>query len=117
MIGRVNPQTQLFGTRPLSDSVPENHVLRKIRAVADEALAPMVRAYESSYAQRGDYGIPPEVLIRAKLLQALYSIKSEQGALRADQLERGVSLVRGLGLGRGRVRPLDDFVESGAAFR
>ncbi len=53
-------------------------MLRKIRAVADEALTPMLRAYESSYAADGDYGIPPEVLIRAKLLQALYSIKSER---------------------------------------
>ena len=78
MIGRVNPQTQLFGTLPLADSVPQDHVLRKIRAVADEALAPMIRAYESSYAPDGDYGIPPEVLIRAKLLQALFSIRSER---------------------------------------
>ena len=89
MIGRTNPQTQLFGTRPLSDSVPENHVLRKIRAVCDEALAPMLDAYESSYAERGDYGIPPEVLIRAKLLQALYSIKSERAL--CEQIEWNVA--------------------------
>jgi transposase len=85
VIGRVKPQTQLFGTRPLADSIPENHVLRKIRAVVDEALAPMIRAYESSYASDGDYGIPPEVLIRAKLLQALYSIKSERAL--CEQIE------------------------------
>ncbi len=78
MIGRSNPQSQLFGTRPLSDSVPEGHVLRKIRDVVDEALAPLLRAYESSYSSGGVYGVPPEVLIRAKLLQALYSIKSER---------------------------------------
>jgi hypothetical protein len=71
VIGRSNPQSQLFGSRPLSDSVPENHVFRKIRGNADDALAPMIRAYKSSHASKGDYGIPPEVLIRAKLLQAL----------------------------------------------
>jgi transposase len=85
VIGRVSPQTQLFGTRPLADSVPLDHVLRKIRAVADEALAPMVRAYESSYAPDGDYGVPPEMLIRAKLLQALFSIRSERAL--CEQIE------------------------------
>ena len=89
MIGRTNAQTQLFGTRPLSDSIPEDHVLRKIRAVCDEALAPMLRAYESSYAASGDYGTPPEVLIRAKLLQCLYSIKSERAL--CEQIEWNVA--------------------------
>jgi transposase len=60
-------------------------VLRKIRAVVDEALAPMLRAYESSYSPGGDYGVPPEVLIRAKLLQALFSIRSERAL--CEQIE------------------------------
>jgi transposase len=85
VIGRLNPQTQLFGTRPLSDSVPDGHVLRKIREVADEALAPLLRSYESSYSAGGIYGVPPEVLVRAKLLQALYSIKSERAL--CEQIE------------------------------
>ncbi len=89
MIGRCNPQTQLFGSRPLEDSIPENHVLRKIRAVADEALAPMMRAYESSYAVGGDYGIPPDIIVRAKLLQALFSIKSERAL--CEQIEWNVA--------------------------
>jgi transposase len=58
--------------------VPEDHVLRKIREVADVALAPLIRAYESSYSASGIYGVPPEVIIRAKLLQSLYSIRSER---------------------------------------
>jgi transposase len=73
----------------LSESIPESHVLRKIRSVIDEVLAPMVRAYESSYARGGDYGIPPEILIRAKLLQALYSIKSERAL--CEQIEWNVA--------------------------
>src|SRR5580704_15015828 len=85
MIGRVNPQTQLFGTRPLSEIVPDSHVLRKIRVVVDEVLEPMVRAYESSYAQGGRDGVPPSVILRAKLLQALYSIKSERAL--CEQIE------------------------------
>jgi transposase len=85
MIGRVNPQTQLFGTRPLSDIVSEGHVLRKIRVVVDEVLEPMVRAYESSYADDGRPGVPTEVIIRAKLLQALYSIRSERAL--CEQIE------------------------------
>jgi transposase len=58
--------------------VPNDHVLRKIRSVADEALAPMLRAYESSYASGGRVGVPPKVIILAKLLQALFSIRSER---------------------------------------
>gem|GEM_PF-5292955 len=50
VIGGPSPQTQLSGSCPLSDLVPENQVLRKIRSVLDEVLAPMLRAYESSYA-------------------------------------------------------------------
>lgn len=90
MIGRSNPQSQLFGTRPLSDSVPETHVLRKIRQAVDEVLPPLLRAYESSYCSRGGvYGVPPEVLVRAKLLQALYSIKSERAL--CEQIEWNVA--------------------------
>ena len=89
MIGRTNPQTQLFASRPLSDSVPEGHVLRKIRTVVDEVLSPMLSAYESSYAPGGVYGVPPEVIIRAKLLQALYSIKSERAL--CEQIEWNVA--------------------------
>jgi len=85
MFGRVNPQTQLFGTRPLTDIVPECHVLRKIRLVVDEVLEPMERAYESSYSSIGRDGIPPAVIIRAKLLQALFSIKSERAL--CEQIE------------------------------
>ena len=64
-------------------------MLRKIRAVADEALAPLMRAYESSYAAGGDYGIPPDMIVRAKLLQALYSIKSERAL--CEQIEWNVA--------------------------
>ncbi len=78
MIGRTNPQTQLFGSCPITEMVPKDHVLRKIREVADEVLAPMLRAYESSYAAGGRAGVPPKVIILAKLLQALFSIRSER---------------------------------------
>lgn len=90
MIGRSNPQSQLFGTRPLSDSVPENHVLRKIRELVDEVLPPLLRAYESCYCTTGGvYGTPPEILIRSKLLQSLYSIKSERAL--CEQIEWNVA--------------------------
>jgi transposase len=85
VIGRTNPQTQLFGSGPLADVVPEGHILRKIRSVVDDALAPVVRVYESSYAVGGRDSVPPEVIVRAKLLQALYSIRSERAL--CEQIE------------------------------
>jgi transposase len=96
MFGRVNPQTQLFGTRPLSDIVQEGHVLRKIRVVVDEVLEPMERAYESSYSSIGRDGIPPALIIRAKLLQALLSIRSERAL--CEQIEWNASFQWFVGL-------------------
>ena len=75
----------MFCTRPLTEVVPEGHILRKIRVIVDDALAPMVRAWESSYARDGRDGVPPEVIVRAKLLQALFSIKSERAL--CEQIE------------------------------
>jgi transposase len=77
MYGRVSPQRQLFSSQPLDALIPEDHVLRKIRVLTDEALAPVMRALESSYSTLGRPSVPPEVLLRSLLLQALFSIRSE----------------------------------------
>lgn len=58
--------------------VRENHPLRKIRAMADEALASMSERFDGMYAKTGRPSIPPEKLLRAQLIQMLYSIRSER---------------------------------------
>ncbi|MHB8638053.1 MAG: transposase [Fimbriimonadaceae bacterium] len=78
MLGRESSQTQLFGSVPLESLIPRDHVLRKIRQVCDEAMAPLMSAWETQYSAVGQPGVPPAILLRAWVLQALYSIKSER---------------------------------------
>ena len=58
--------------------VPSSHPLRRIRAVVDEALDVLSPDFDGMYAQAGRPSIPPEKLLRALLLQAFYSIRSER---------------------------------------
>ncbi|MGC1885241.1 MAG: IS5 family transposase, partial [Stellaceae bacterium] len=58
--------------------VPEDHPLRAIREIVNEALAALPPAFEKLYAKSGRPSIPPEKLLRALLLQAFYSVRSER---------------------------------------
>src|SRR6201999_1712029 len=58
--------------------VRESHPLRKIRSMADEALKNMSARFDEMYAKTGRPSIPPEKLLRAQLIQMLYSIRSER---------------------------------------
>jgi transposase len=60
------------------ERVPENHPLRPIRAMVDAVLREMSRNFARLYAKRGRPSIPPERLLRALLLQVLFSIRSER---------------------------------------
>ncbi len=58
--------------------VPADHLARAIRKMADEALRAMSPQLGRLYAKRGRRSVPPERLLRALLLQALYSVRSER---------------------------------------
>ena len=58
--------------------VRKDHPLRAIRLMVDEILAQLSRRFDSMYASAGRPSIPPEKLLRAQLLQMLYSIRSER---------------------------------------
>jgi transposase len=58
--------------------VRPDHPLRAIRAMADLALWSMSSRFDEMYSQMGRPSIPPEKLLRAQLLQMLYSIRSER---------------------------------------
>jgi transposase len=68
----------LFSYVDLEARVPAGHPLRVIRSIADDALARMSARFESSYSGIGRPSIAPERLMRALLLQAFYSIRSER---------------------------------------
>jgi len=59
-------------------AVRKDHPLRAIRDMVDEVLAQMSRRFDTMYAKAGRPSIPPEKLLRAQLLQMLYSIRSER---------------------------------------
>ena len=58
--------------------MPEDHPLRAIRLLVNAALDRLSPAFASIYADTGRPSIPPEKLLRALLLQALFTIRSER---------------------------------------
>ena len=68
----------LFSYVSCEARVPTNHPLRAIRAIADEALEVLSADFDGLYSHIGRPSIPPEKLLRALLLQAFYSIRSER---------------------------------------
>ena len=58
--------------------VRADHPLRAIREMADQALANMSGRFDGMYARTGRPSIPPEKLLRAQLIQILYSVRSER---------------------------------------
>src|SRR5277367_4038016 len=68
----------LFSYLSCEARVPADHPLRAIRAIVDEALEVLSADFEEMYAPLGRPSIAPEKLLRALLLQAFYSVRSER---------------------------------------
>src|SRR5204862_7186163 len=68
----------LFSYVSCEARVPVDHPLRAIREIVNEALAALSPEFEKLYAKSGRPSIPPEKLLRALLLQAFYSGRSER---------------------------------------
>src|SRR6195952_3666547 len=78
MRGREERSESLFSYVRLEDRVPADHPLRPIRALAAEVLAGPDGRFGGLYSQRGRPSSPPEMLLRATLLQAFFSVRSER---------------------------------------
>jgi len=68
----------MFSYISLEERVPAKHQLRKLRRVVDALLATMSTEFEAVYATGGRPSVPPEMLLKALLLQILFSIRSER---------------------------------------
>ena len=77
MRGHASPQPSLFHVIDLETLIPQKHPLRGIKRRVDAELRKMDARFEAAYAKTGRPSIPPEQLIKATLLQALFSIRSE----------------------------------------
>ncbi len=78
MRGDINPQPNMFSYVDLESRIPKEHPIRKIRAVVDTALGEIAPWFDDMYATHGRPSIPPEMLIRASLLQIFFTIRSER---------------------------------------
>lgn len=96
MQGREKAQKALFGTTPLDELLPWDHPLRKIRADFDRVYERLASAFESSYGASGNVSVPTAILLRALLLKALYSIKSERALCEQIAMNAGFRWFVGL---------------------
>ena len=71
-------QEGLFSYLSPESRIPQRHPLRPVREMVDIALSELSGQFESMYSDTGRRSIPPEKLLRALLLQILYSIRSER---------------------------------------
>lgn len=78
MRGEVERQRTMLTLVQPEDRIPADHPIRRIKAVADAELAHLSPVFEGMYAERGRPSIPPERLLKACLLIALYSVRSER---------------------------------------
>lgn len=78
MRGSDERSDELFSYVSCEARVPADHPLRPIRAIVDEALKVLSPCFEGLYSQIGRPSIAPEKLLRALLLQAFYSVRSER---------------------------------------
>jgi transposase len=78
MRGKDEQQLDVFSYISPEQRGPQDHPLRPLRAMTDEALQQLRPRFNSLYAETGRPSIAPEKLLRALLLQALYSVRSER---------------------------------------
>lgn len=78
MRGETDRQSSMFSYVDLESRIPKGHPIRKIRRIVDEALSQLEPAFDEMYSDRGRPSIPPEQLLRALLLQILFSVRSER---------------------------------------
>jgi transposase len=78
MRGRVPKQPNFFYALNIEDRIRSNHPLRAIKAMVDADLAAMSRRFNEAYSELGRPSVPPERLLKALLLMALYSLRSER---------------------------------------
>src|SRR6185436_15044535 len=71
-------QTEMFSYMAMDERIPKDHPLRALREMTDFVFERMSRRFNSIYSIFGRPSIPPERLLRALMLQVMYSIRSER---------------------------------------
>jgi transposase len=98
MRGRDEASGSLFSFVDLEERIPARHPLRKVRQVVNDALASLDVEFEALYTGFGRPSIAPERLIRASLIQILFSIRSERQLMEQMQYNLLFHWFVGLGI-------------------
>jgi transposase len=108
MRGADEQPGSMFSYISPEERVPQDHPLRAVRRITDRALERLSPRFGSIYVKFGRPSVPPEKLLRALVLQALYSIRSERQLI--EQLDYNILFRWFVGLG------MDDAVWSATTF-
>ena len=85
MRGEVDPQSSMFHYFSVESRIPVDHPLRRVKKLAESALSAISAELDGLYARTGRPSIPPERLLKAQLLIAFYSVRSDR--LFCEQLD------------------------------
>ena len=97
MRGREPEQRVLFSYVNIETRIPREHPLRIVKLLVDEVLRQLSPRFDTMYARGGRPSVPPEQLLRALLIQILYSVRSER--LLMEQLDYNLLFRWFVGLG------------------
>lgn len=97
MRGNETPSGSLFSYVSLESRIPSSHPLRPMKVMVDTALKALDRDFDRMYSSEGRPSIPPERLLRALLIQVLYSVRSERQLM--EQLDYNLLFRWFVGLG------------------
>ena len=78
MRGSPDRQLSMLSSLSTEDLIPAEHPIRRIRVVVDLVLAELDDAFEKMYSTAGRPSVPPEMLLKATVLMAMYSMRSER---------------------------------------
>src|SRR5438094_8455249 len=78
MRGLDHQQSTMFSYLSPEQRVPADHPLRAVRQITDTILIQLSHLFSRMYSEIGRRSIPPEKLLRALLLQVLYTVRSER---------------------------------------
>lgn len=78
MRGRTERQAEMLLAMTPESFIPEDHPIRRIRTIVEAALEQLSTTFNQLYSETGRPSIPPEHLLKASLLMALYSVRSER---------------------------------------
>ncbi len=78
MRGTPDPQLAMLMSLSPEELIPADHPIRRIRRVVDDVLVELDGEFDAMYSAKGRRSVPPEVLLKATVLMALYSIRSER---------------------------------------